>query len=174
MKDAAGSTPVVSSSLKAHEKREGGDGGSHNGSNNGSSRGDSPAARSPRPGGGGGGNQHRDDDTESVHSMDSAPSDGGLSHATSAMTGATLLYVELVANTFASHDANGRVVGVCFVGQDVTIEREAERGYARMQGDYAAIVNTKHHSLMPPIFACNGESPRAGVVIAFSIENKRD
>ena len=65
--------------------------------------------------------------------------------------------VELLVNTFSSHDKVGRLVGVCLVGQDVTKAREAERAYARLQGDYEAIVNTRHRSLMPPIFACNGE-----------------
>ena len=87
----------------------------------------------------------------------------------SGAVGGAASMVELLVNTFSSHDREGRVVGVCLVGQDVTRAREAERAYARLQGDYEAIVNTKHRSLMPPIFACNGESPSA-TRVAFALQ----
>jgi len=46
----------------------------------------------------------------------------------------------------------GPVSGVCFVGQDLTGQREAESNFTKVQGDYSAIVHGPN-SLIPPIFA---------------------
>lgn len=49
----------------------------------------------------------------------------------------------------------GVVSGVCFVGQDLTGQREAESNFTKVQGDYSAIVHGRS-SLIPPIFAIDG------------------
>lgn len=62
----------------------------------------------------------------------------------------------LVVNACASRDVSDNVVGVCFVGQDVTGEKVVLDKFTRIQGDYASIVQS-HHSLIPPIFGSDGE-----------------
>ncbi|CAI7838978.1 unnamed protein product, partial [Closterium sp. NIES-54] len=57
-------------------------------------------------------------------------------------------------NTFVSRDSEKSIVGVCFVGQDVTEETAVRTRFVRIQGDFTTIINT-HNSLMPPIFATN-------------------
>ncbi|CAI5980863.1 unnamed protein product [Closterium sp. NIES-64] len=64
--------------------------------------------------------------------------------------------VILLANTFVSRDAQQEVQGVCFVGQDVTVERVVNDKFRKVKGDYEAIVHA-HSSLIPPIFGCDGE-----------------
>ncbi|KAF8409729.1 hypothetical protein HHK36_005808 [Tetracentron sinense] len=59
--------------------------------------------------------------------------------------------VILVVNACCSRDINGNVVGVCFVGQDVTMEKMVLEKYTRIQGDYVAIVRSPC-ALIPPIF----------------------
>ncbi|CAI7790467.1 unnamed protein product, partial [Closterium sp. NIES-54] len=62
--------------------------------------------------------------------------------------------VILLANTFVSRDAQQEVQGVCFVGQDVTVERVVNDQFRKVKGDYEAIVHA-HSSLIPPIFGCD-------------------
>ncbi|CAI5465837.1 unnamed protein product [Closterium sp. Yama58-4] len=62
--------------------------------------------------------------------------------------------VILLANTFVSRDAQQEVQGVCFVGQDVTVERVVNDKFRKVKGDYEAIVHA-HSSLIPPIFGCD-------------------
>nr|AHZ64003.1 phytochrome [Zygnemopsis sp. MFZO] len=59
--------------------------------------------------------------------------------------------VILGVNACASRDVNENVVGVCFVGQDVTGEKVVMDKFTRIQGDYTTIVRAQH-SLIPPIF----------------------
>nr|AAC49128.1 phytochrome [Mesotaenium caldariorum]prf//2207374B phytochrome photoreceptor [Mesotaenium caldariorum] len=59
--------------------------------------------------------------------------------------------VILVVNACASRDVSESVVGVCFVGQDVTGEKEVLDKFIRIQGDYTTIVRSRN-SLIPPIF----------------------
>ncbi|XXG61662.1 hypothetical protein AAC387_Pa05g0214 [Persea americana] len=60
--------------------------------------------------------------------------------------------VFIVANACSSKDYTNSVVGVCFVGQDVTEERIFMDKFIRLQGDYKAIVQSLN-PLIPPIFA---------------------
>lgn len=60
--------------------------------------------------------------------------------------------VYLRVNACTSRDYRNGVVGVCFVGQDVTTEKTAMANFIRMQGDYKAIIQSVN-SLIPPIFA---------------------
>ncbi|CAI5940448.1 unnamed protein product [Closterium sp. NIES-65] len=59
--------------------------------------------------------------------------------------------VILVVNACASRDVNENVVGVCFVGQDVTGQKVVMDKFTKIQGDYSTIVRS-HNSLIPPIF----------------------
>jgi PAS domain S-box-containing protein len=59
--------------------------------------------------------------------------------------------VILVVNACSSRDVNENVVGVCFVGQDITSHKMVQDKYTRMMGDYQAIVHNPH-ALIPPIF----------------------
>ena len=65
--------------------------------------------------------------------------------------------VILVVNACASRDVNENVVGVCFVGQDVTGQKVVMDKFTKIQGDYTTIVRS-HNSLIPPIFGTDGES----------------
>ncbi|KAL8507243.1 hypothetical protein ACS0TY_017965 [Phlomoides rotata] len=60
--------------------------------------------------------------------------------------------VYILANACTSRDYKNDVVGVCFVGQDITAEKTAMDRFIRMQGDYKAIIQSAN-PLMPPIFA---------------------
>ncbi|KAF6143652.1 hypothetical protein GIB67_004181 [Kingdonia uniflora] len=60
--------------------------------------------------------------------------------------------VYIVANACASKDTRNNVVGVCFVGQDVTEEKILMDKFVRFQGDYKAITQSLN-PLIPPIFA---------------------
>lgn len=60
--------------------------------------------------------------------------------------------VYIVANTCTSRDYTNNVVGVCFVGHDVTSEKIVMDKFIRLQGDYNAIVQSLN-PLIPPIFA---------------------
>ncbi|XP_057797671.1 LOW QUALITY PROTEIN: phytochrome E-like [Salvia miltiorrhiza] len=60
--------------------------------------------------------------------------------------------VYLVVNTCISRDYKNNIVGVCFVSQDVTIEKTAIANFIRMQGDYQAIIQSVNN-VIPPIFA---------------------
>nr|P33529.2 RecName: Full=Phytochrome [Mougeotia scalaris]CAA64796.1 phytochrome [Mougeotia scalaris] len=59
--------------------------------------------------------------------------------------------VILMVNACASRDVSEKVVGVCFVAQDVTGEKIVQDKFTRIQGDYTTIVRS-HNSLIPPIF----------------------
>ncbi|XP_048323670.2 phytochrome E isoform X3 [Ziziphus jujuba] len=60
--------------------------------------------------------------------------------------------IYIVANTCTSRDYTNAVVGVCFVGQDVTCEKVVMDKFIRLQGDYKAIIQSLN-PLIPPIFA---------------------
>lgn len=59
--------------------------------------------------------------------------------------------VILVANACCSRDVGGNIIGVCFVGQDVTGQMRILDNYNRVQGDYVGIVRNPC-PLIPPIF----------------------
>ncbi|KAG7548137.1 Histidine kinase/HSP90-like ATPase superfamily [Arabidopsis suecica] len=62
--------------------------------------------------------------------------------------------VELVVNTCCSRDRTNNVLGVCFIGQDVTGQKTLIENYSRVQGDYARIMWSPS-TLIPPIFMTN-------------------
>jgi len=59
--------------------------------------------------------------------------------------------VILVVNACSSRDVSDSVVGVCFVGQDVTGQKMFTDKFTRIQADYKTIVQNPH-PLIPPIF----------------------
>ncbi|KAI3890088.1 hypothetical protein MKX03_015968 [Papaver bracteatum] len=59
--------------------------------------------------------------------------------------------VILVVNACCSRDIQENVIGVCFVGQDLTRQKMVMDKYTRMQGDYVTIVQNPS-DLIPPIF----------------------
>ncbi|XP_050370547.1 phytochrome E [Argentina anserina] len=61
-------------------------------------------------------------------------------------------YVYIVANSCTSRNHANNVVGVCFVGQDITCEKLFTDKFIRLQGDYKAIIQSLN-PLIPPIFA---------------------
>lgn len=62
--------------------------------------------------------------------------------------------VYIVANACTSRDYTNNIVGVCFVGQDVTSEKVFTDKFIRLQGDYKAVIQSIN-PLIPPIFACD-------------------
>ena len=58
----------------------------------------------------------------------------------------------VIVNACSSRDYTKNIVGVCFVGQDVTGEKVAMDKFVNIQGDYKAIVHNPN-PLIPPIFA---------------------
>ncbi|CAD5181373.1 unnamed protein product [Musa acuminata subsp. malaccensis] len=58
----------------------------------------------------------------------------------------------VVVNACSSRDFTNSIVGVCFVGQDVTEQKVAMDKFIHIQGDYKAIVHSPN-PLIPPIFA---------------------
>ncbi|KAJ4975834.1 hypothetical protein NE237_000940 [Protea cynaroides] len=60
----------------------------------------------------------------------------------------------LVGNACCNRDMKENVVGVCFIGQDVTEQKLVMDKYTRIQGDYIAIVRNPS-ALIPPIFMIN-------------------
>ncbi|MCO5597430.1 hypothetical protein L7F22_051508 [Adiantum nelumboides] len=62
--------------------------------------------------------------------------------------------VILVVNTCSSRDFTENVVGVCFVGQDVTGQKVVMDKFTRIQGDYKTIVQNPN-PLIPPIFGAD-------------------
>jgi phytochrome A len=60
-------------------------------------------------------------------------------------------FVILVANSCSSRDSRGNIVGVCFIGQDITGQKLIMDKYMRIQGDYVGIVRNPC-ALIPPIF----------------------
>lgn len=59
--------------------------------------------------------------------------------------------VILVVNSCCSRDLNDNVVGVCFIGQDVTEQKLIMNRYTQIQGDYTGIMRNPS-ALIPPIF----------------------
>ncbi|XP_075668454.1 phytochrome C [Castanea sativa] len=59
--------------------------------------------------------------------------------------------VILVVNACCSRDTKENVVGVCFIGQDVTGQKVIWDKYTRIQGDYVGIMRSPS-ALIPPIF----------------------
>ncbi|GFY88690.1 phytochrome E [Actinidia rufa] len=62
----------------------------------------------------------------------------------------SILYI--VVNACTSRDYTNSIIGVCFVGQDITSEKVVMDKFIRLQGDYKAIVQSLN-PLIPPIFA---------------------
>lgn len=60
--------------------------------------------------------------------------------------------VYIMANACTSRDYTNSIVGVCFVGKDVTCEKVVMDKFIRLQGDYKAIIQSLN-PLIPPIFA---------------------
>lgn len=59
--------------------------------------------------------------------------------------------ISLVVNACASRDLQGNVVGVCFLAQDITVQKTVMDKFTRIEGDYKAIVQNPN-PLIPPIF----------------------
>ncbi|KAB5544643.1 hypothetical protein DKX38_012755 [Salix brachista] len=58
----------------------------------------------------------------------------------------------VVVNACSSKDYMDNIVGVCFVGQDVTGQKVVMDKYINIQGDYKSIIHSPN-PLIPPIFA---------------------
>lgn len=57
-----------------------------------------------------------------------------------------------MVNACSSKDYTNKIVGVCFVGQDVTGQKLVMDKFINIQGDYKAIIHNPN-TLIPPIFA---------------------
>lgn len=57
----------------------------------------------------------------------------------------------ILVNACCSRDTNENVTGICFIGQDVTLQKSIMDKYTQLQGDYTGIVRNHNH-LIPPIF----------------------
>jgi phytochrome B len=62
--------------------------------------------------------------------------------------------VILMINSCCSRDLSEKVIGVCFVAQDLTRQKMIMDKYTRIQGDYVAIIKNPSE-LIPPIFMIN-------------------
>lgn len=60
--------------------------------------------------------------------------------------------VFMIVNACSSKDYADNIVGVCFVGQDVTEQKIVMDKFIQIQGDYKAIIQNPS-ALIPPIFA---------------------
>ncbi|KAL2456668.1 Phytochrome E [Abeliophyllum distichum] len=60
--------------------------------------------------------------------------------------------IYLLVNACTNRDCKDDVVGVCFVGQDVTHEKLVMDKFTRLQADYEAIIQSLN-PLIPPVFA---------------------
>ncbi|XVF25532.1 hypothetical protein REPUB_Repub13aG0220500 [Reevesia pubescens] len=60
--------------------------------------------------------------------------------------------IYIVVNACISRDYTNDVLGVCFVGKDITSEKVVMDKFIRLQGDYRAIIQSLS-PLIPPIFA---------------------
>ncbi|XP_061351790.1 phytochrome E isoform X2 [Gastrolobium bilobum] len=60
--------------------------------------------------------------------------------------------VYIMANACTSRDYTNAIVGVCFVGQDITYEKVVLDKFIKLEGDYKAIIQSLN-PLIPPIFA---------------------
>jgi len=59
-----------------------------------------------------------------------------------------------MVNSCCNRDLSEKVIGVCFVAQDLTRQKMIMDKYTRIQGDYVAIVKNPSE-LIPPIFMIN-------------------
>ncbi|XP_022955145.1 phytochrome E-like [Cucurbita moschata] len=59
--------------------------------------------------------------------------------------------IYIVVNACTSRDYTNKIVGVCFVGKDITSEKGVMDKFIRLQGDYKAIIESLS-PLIPPIF----------------------
>ncbi|KAL8238064.1 hypothetical protein R6Q59_019145 [Mikania micrantha] len=59
--------------------------------------------------------------------------------------------ITLVTNACCSRDLKQTIVGVCFVGQDLTAQKMITEKYKKAKGDYASIIRSPC-ALIPPIF----------------------
>lgn len=59
--------------------------------------------------------------------------------------------ITLVTNACCSRDLKQAIVGVCFVGQDLTAQKMITDKYTKAKGDYASIIRSPC-ALIPPIF----------------------
>ncbi|XP_038887327.1 phytochrome C [Benincasa hispida] len=64
--------------------------------------------------------------------------------------------VILEVNSCCSRDLNNNVVGVSFIGQDVTKQKLVMNQYTQIQGDYTGIMRNPS-ALIPPIFMTDGD-----------------
>ncbi|XP_020577841.1 phytochrome B isoform X2 [Phalaenopsis equestris] len=60
--------------------------------------------------------------------------------------------VYVIVNACSSRDYTDEIVGVCFVGHDITGQKAVMDKFTHIQGDYKAIVHSLN-PLIPPIFA---------------------
>ncbi|CAI0560819.1 unnamed protein product [Linum tenue] len=58
----------------------------------------------------------------------------------------------IMVNACTSRDYTNNIIGVCFVGQDITHEKIVKEKFIRLEGDYKAIIHSLN-PLIPPIFA---------------------
>eukprot|EP00898_Chlorokybus_atmophyticus_P006985 jgi/Chlat1/7288/Chrsp58S06918 len=66
-------------------------------------------------------------------------------------------HLVLKVNTCATRNSRGEVVGVCFVGQDMTQYRRVLDRYVCRQGDYTALVHNPS-PLIPPLFGVDANA----------------
>ncbi|KAL3651454.1 Phytochrome A1 [Castilleja foliolosa] len=59
--------------------------------------------------------------------------------------------ISLIVNACASWDVKENAVGVCFIAQDITVQKSMMDKFTRIEGDYRAIVQNPNQ-LIPPIF----------------------
>ncbi|CAA2993467.1 phytochrome A [Olea europaea subsp. europaea] len=59
--------------------------------------------------------------------------------------------ISLVVNACVSRDVRENVVGLCFIAQDITMQKSIMDKFTRIQGDYRAIIQNPN-PLIPPIF----------------------
>ncbi|CAM8920964.1 unnamed protein product [Rhodiola kirilowii] len=59
--------------------------------------------------------------------------------------------ISLLVNACSSRDLQEKVVGVCFVAQDITSQKTVMDKFTRIEGDYKALVQSPS-PLIPPIF----------------------
>ncbi|KAL8152240.1 hypothetical protein V2J09_010000 [Rumex salicifolius] len=64
--------------------------------------------------------------------------------------------VTFIVNACCSRDVGGNIIGVCFIGQDITAQRTIMDEYVKIQGDYAAILRSPC-TLIPPIFVMDDQ-----------------
>ncbi|XP_072976630.1 phytochrome B-like isoform X1 [Typha angustifolia] len=63
----------------------------------------------------------------------------------------------VIVNACSSRDYTNNVVGVCFVGQDVTGQKVVMDKFIHIQGDYKATVHSPN-PMIPPIFSSDGNA----------------